>query len=141
MCLAKTGGCSLGVLLLFAVLVPGCGSGQAGTYAEKCAAACKAPDKGPCAGQKEQACRDQCVAATDGLKVECAQCIAEHTGWYGSECTCAPGGGCTACGYNTYGDSVGCFPKTACAPEDTKCGGFAIGKASGSRCSAICGIK
>lgn len=134
------GGSSLGILLLLAVLLPGCDSGPA-TYPDQCAAACKVPDTGPCASEKDQDCQGDCIGATTGLTAECAQCVAAHTGWVGSECTCTPGDICTACGYNSYGDRVACSPADSCTPENNRCGGYSIGNAIGPGCRTICGFR
>src|SRR6266851_1135672 len=95
----------------------GDGGTASGTYADKCTAACKDPKKSACNAQIAQLakdCQNGCVAATEGLKIECAQCMIEHTGYFGNECVCYPGG-CDTCGFATFaGGTSPCA--SACTP-------------------------
>lgn len=107
----------------------------------KCAAACKAPTTGPCAGQDETACRDTCVGMTSGLKTECVQCLAESSGWKGLKCTCL-GKPCTICGFSPGEDACqGPAPDEECTVAQEKCTGFEIYKTTGSKCKAVCGVS
>lgn len=104
-----------------------------GTYAAKCQAACT-PPSGPCASQDVTTCQNNCIAATDGLPVLCAQCITENSGWSGQQCVnnalCSFGPGPTQ---SCSGSSAGCS-----ASQET-CSGFVLAKATGSLCAQACG--
>lgn len=99
-----------------------------GTYEDKCDAACKPVES--CSSEDPAPCVSDCVAATEGLEITCAQCIVENTHWQGSFCdgesTCSIGSDCT-------------FIGEACTEEDEICNGHTIGKASGGACKSACG--
>ena len=115
------------------LLGSGCGDGAAAT---KCAAACR-PPKGPCESLAPDNCEQDCAAALDGLDATCADCVAEHTGWRGEQCS----GGCL-CGFSPgdHGDCA-CASGANCTAADDKCTGYEIGKVSDSDCAKVCATR
>jgi hypothetical protein len=124
------------------VLPPACG-GTSGQYGDKCEVACK-PPAGPCGSEDPGNCQQACVVATEGLNVECAQCIAENSGWHGQTCTCS-GNNCSidSFGSSSNGDTTsGGGPAQTCDPvADTKCSGFDIESITASACQSVCLVK
>lgn len=126
------------------VLLPlACGgsSSVSGEYGDKCEIACK-PPAGPCGSKDPADCQQACVTATEGLAVECAQCLTEHSGWSGETCSCS-GGTCTM---DFFGGGSGEVSTgsggTTCDPvADTKCSGFDIESISASACKTFCAVK
>ena len=131
------------------VLVSACGTGSgssggvSGQYGDKCELACK-PPAGPCGSTDPTDCQQACVTATEGLAVECAQCITEHSGWRGQVCACS-GGSCTLDHFQTGGTTDGSGsgdPSFMCDPvADSKCSGFNIASISDSDCKSFCVVK
>ena len=121
----------------------GSGSGVSGQYGDKCEIACK-PPAGPCGSTDPTDCQQACVATTEGLAVECAQCLTEHSGWSGSVCVCS-GGSCSQDDFQTggSGETTGNGdPSLMCDPvADTKCSGFRIEAISDSTCKSFCVVK
>jgi hypothetical protein len=78
---------SLVIIYVLFFSVFGCGSSNdvgTGTYAEKCAVACKLPTSeyyASCTDEDFLACRKECEVLTEGLKTECAQCLIENSNW------------------------------------------------------------
>jgi hypothetical protein len=123
------------------VLPPACGSGGAvsGQFGDKCEVACK-PPSGPCASEDPGDCQQACVVATEGLSAECAQCIAEGSGWSGKRCTCS-GGNCSMSFFGTSGGSSSSGGDTCDPVLDTKCSGFSIESITSSSCQSVCAVK
>ena len=121
------------------VLPPACGSGVSGDFGDKCEIACK-PPAGVCGSTDPGDCQKACVVATEGLSVECAQCIAEGTGWSGQTCTCS-GANCTMDFFGSGGESSTSGGDTCDPVADTKCFGFHIESITGSACKSICAAK
>src|SRR5688572_10020366 len=62
-----------------------------GTYAAKCKVGCTPKQTSDCADEDTTSCEADCVVRTEGLSILCAQCIVEHTRWFG---------GARGCSYN-----------------------------------------
>ena len=131
--------------LLASLSCGGKGSGvPSGIYVEKCQLACKLPGFGPCARRDFEGCVSDCIAATDGLGVECVQCVLEHSGWEGNACCCA-GPMCDSQYYNAFDGAhwTNCDRSCDCsgcvAMYRETCTGFRLYRASGASCSRFCG--
>jgi hypothetical protein len=99
----EAGRSRLGSLLIAVVLLAGCGGGGnggpgaggssgttgGGTYRAKCEVGCRpGPTTGVCTSEDPTQCTNDCTALTEGLTVDCATCIAQHTYWQPSGGTC-----------------------------------------------------
>jgi len=138
---------SVSVVTTLLVHTAACGGGGAGAvsgqFAGKCEIAYK-PPAGPCGSKDPTDCQQACVVTTEGLAVECAQCITEHSGWHGQVCACS-GGSCSLDSFQSGGinESSGSGdPSFMCNPvADSKCSGFGIESISGSDCKSFCVAK
>lgn len=136
---------AVSVVSTLLVLPVACGGGAvSGQYSDKCEVACK-PPAGPCGSTDPTDCQQACVTATEGLAVECAQCLTEHSGWGGKVCTCS-GGSCSIDDFQTGGTEEtsggGVDPGFMCDPvADSKCSGFKIESISGGDCKSFCVVK
>ncbi len=121
------------------------GSTTTGTYAAKCKVSCRAPDSGPCKAQNSAQCESDCTVLSEGLSVECATCIVEHSGWTGLMCANGCNGQYAApFGPGGYGSAVPCSPNsppTTCSASDEKCTSYVVPKTSDSTCYSACKPK
>jgi hypothetical protein len=114
-----------------------CGDGDGGTHAARCEAACNdRPASGGCADADRAACKNSCVAQTEGLSALCAQCMIEHSYWDGCTCTCYGTGCCALCGKGPF---LSCEASDSCEASQETCEGFRLGSASGD-CVAQCSV-
>lgn len=119
----------LTALLGVTLALSACGGGA---FADKCALACK-PPSGPCGSEDTAECEDACEVTTEGLSVQCAQCVVENSGWKGRKCD---GQGCeTGFGPNGVSGGTDCTP---CTAETERCSGFDIEETTSSKCKTLC---